>query len=195
MTIDRISAAGAFSMSRVVFLSTVAFLLAACANEAVIEYDSETDFSKFHTFAWRDSGEDLSDLSPEWHARIVNGIKTRLTTTGFREVDNNPDVYVTYYSAESQETFVVTNHMGYGWGSNWHGSTLRGMGKSEKISFDIGTLIVDLWDAHENKLVWRATASDTISEIPEQNKEMLNQMLDSMVEQWHKEQAKSSMEY
>ena len=195
MTIDRISAAGALSMIRVVFLSTIVFLLAACANEAVIEYDSETDFSKFHTFAWRDSGEDLSDLSPEWHARIVNGIKTRLTTTGFREVDDNPDVYVTYYSAESQETFVVTNHLGYGWGSNWHGSTLGGMGKSEKISFDIGTLIVDLWDAHENKLVWRATASDTISEIPEQNKEMLNQMLDSMVEQWHQEQAKSSTEY
>jgi hypothetical protein len=170
-------------------------LLAACANEAVIEYDSATDFSKFHTFAWRDSGEDLSDSSPEWHARIINGIKTRLTTTGFREVDDSPDVYMTYYSAESQETFVVTDHMGYGWGSNWHGSTTGGMGKSEKISFDIGTLIVDLWDARENKLVWRATASDTISEIPEQNKETLNQMLDNMVEQWHKEQAKSGMGY
>lgn len=123
-------------------------MLAACANEAVIEYDSATDFSKFHTFAWRDSGEDLSDSSPEWHARIVNGIKTRLTTTGFREVDDSPDVYVTYYSAESQETFVVTDHMGY-----------------------------------------------TISEIPEQNKETLNQMLDNMVEQWRKEQAKSGKGY
>ena len=181
-------------MIRIVILSTVVILLAACANQAVIEYDSETDFSQFHTFAWKDSGEDLSDLSPEWHARIVTGIKTRLATAGFREVEDNPDVFVTYYSAESQETFIVTGSMGYNRGSSWQGSTLVGMGKSEKISFDIGTLIVDLWDAHENKLVWRATASDTISETPEQNKEMLNQMLDSMIEQWHEEQAKTSLE-
>ena len=178
-------------MLRTFLVSAVALLFAGCATKAVIDYDKEADFSKYRTFAWKDSGEDLRDSAPLWHDRVVKGIKTRFIASGFREVAEGPDVFVTYYSAERQETTVITDHMGYGWGSSWEwGHRGTGVSTSRSVTYDIGTLIVDIWDASENKLVWRATASDTLYENPEKNEQLLNRMLDSMVEEWEKEQAK-----
>jgi len=176
---------------RIALLSAIALLFTGCATKAVIDYDADADFSKYRTFAWKDSGEDLSDTAPLWHDRVVKGIQTRLEAAGNQIVTENPDAFITYYSAEKQETTVVTDTMGYGVGSSWRwGYGGVGATTSHAVTYDVGTLIVDVWDASENKLVWRATATDTLYENPEKNEKLLNQMLDSMVEEWQKEKAK-----
>ena len=178
-------------MIRIFLLSVIGLLFTGCATKAVIDYDKEADFSKYRTFAWKDSGDDLSDSSPLMHERVIAGIKTRLIAGGYSIVEENPDAFITYYTAERQETTVVTDTMGYGIGSSWHwGYGGVGATTSHAVTYDVGTLIVDIWDASDNKLVWRASASDTIYEKPEKNEKLLNQMLDSMVEEWQKELAK-----
>jgi hypothetical protein len=51
-------------------------------------------------------------------------------------------------------------------------------------SYTTGTLVVDIWDAKAEELIWRGVASDTISDNPEKNLAKLNKALVKMFERY-----------
>ena len=176
----------------------VAALLVAAgawAQKTNVDWDKSADFESYNTFVWVGSDEDLSESDPLWHDRVVNGIKERLVAGGMTELTNEetPDVYVTYFASESQKTRIQTSHMGYGYGDDFYYGGGMGMGSSTSrvITYDQGTLIIDIWDADEEKLVWRGTSTDTVSDNPKKMEKRMNKMLDKLVKVWNKEYRKA----
>jgi hypothetical protein len=192
-------------MRRLIGLAALLVTSGAWAQDAYVDFDKETDFTQYKTFKWVQSDEDLSETSPLWHERIRNGITSRMVESGMTEVtgDEDPDVYVTYYASESQTTRVVTDHMGYGYAGgygspyrsrygSWGSPTMTmGTSTSREITYDKGTLLIDIWDGQRKEMVWRGSTTDTISKDTRKMEKRLDKMLDKLIKVWKRDYRRS----
>ncbi len=192
-------------MRTLVGLAALVMVASASAQQSYVDFDKETDFESYKTFTWVKSDEDLSESSPLWHERIRNGITERMVEGGMTEItgDEIPDCYVTYYASESQTTRVITDHMGYGYGGGYggvygsrygyRGGMAYGMGTttSRVVTYDKGTLVIDIWDAEKKEMIWRGSTTDTISDNPKKMEKRLKKMLDKLIKVWHREYRRS----
>lgn len=178
-------------LSRLVGGLLVMVISTAWAQQVSVDFDTNVDFGKFKTFAWKDSNEDLSDSDPLMHERIVRGIEQRLREAGLSEVAADPDLYVTYYSAEKEETRVFTTGLGYSYYGGYRNfGTFAPPASSQTVTFTLGTLVIDLWDAKTSKLIWRGIAEDTVSDNPQKNAKRVEKALDKLMKRWEKEYRK-----
>jgi len=167
-------------MKPILLLSLLAGLLVGCSSLRVTtDFAEGTDFSAFRTFQYRDSSNTLAVSSPLSHQRIVNAIRRGMVSSGLSEVKENPDVFVTYYGSIEQETHF---HTTYSQLNSWNGShqNSRGMGfggsssTTRPTTVTRGTLVIDVWDASQNTLIWRSVATSTLSSSPEQSARVIN---------------------
>ena len=124
------------------------------------------------------------------HSRIINAIEYHLTQGDMIEVrEEAPDVYVTYHTNEKEEMVLHTDTFGYGAGAGmrWHGGYGGAMGASSTTrtsSYTKGTLIIDIWDAKTEELVWRGSATAVIKEKPEAQAKQIDNFVNKMVKKW-----------
>ena len=77
------------------------------------------------------------------------------------------------------------DNFGGGWGwRRWGGGFGDGFGTSTTTeeTYKVGTLIVDLFDTSTKKLIWRGSASDTLSDKSDKNIKTLNSDVHKMFE-------------
>ena len=151
-------------------------LVAGCSSMKVqTDHLSEADFSAFETFMYVESDTTLAEADPLAHGRIVTAIRREMTASGLTEVEANPDVDVTYYAAIDQQVQFQTTYMGGGWSRRgWTRSFSAGTSVTRPVTFEQGTIVIDVWDVAENQMVWRGVVSDTLSSNPERNTDMIN---------------------
>ena len=175
------------------YLITLVFILMAtpCFGQKIyIDYDKDAINNDYKTFKWVISEEtSVIDASPLMHSRIVNSIEYHLTQGDMVEVRENPDVYVTYHTDEKEEMQLHTTSFGYGAGSSmyWHrgyGGAMGGSSTTRAYTYTKGTLIVDIWDAKSEKLVWRGSATATVKENPEAAAKQIEKVVNKMVKKW-----------
>jgi hypothetical protein len=149
-------------------LGTLALATAALAGCSTVkistDYDKTADFSKYTTFSIRPPKEIKSNLVQE---RIEDAITRQLTAKGLKLVTGSADLWVAYHVRLTSETQMDTTSFGYGWGPGWgywgaYGYGGMGTTTTTVREVPVGTLIVDLVDAGEKKLVWQGVASDTL---------------------------------
>lgn len=155
-------------------------LTVGCSSMKVnTDFDRQADFSSYKTYAWRDSATSLKDKDPLGHERIVKAVDGELQTHGFQIASQDPDIVVTYHSSSDQQTTLNTDYMGGGWGfgPGWRWGGGLGMTSSTTTvqHYDVGTVVLDMWDAKLKRLVWRGTASDTVSDDPRKNAQKITQ--------------------
>ncbi len=184
--------------------SVVAILLLtagpAFAQKIYIDYDPSFDASGVETFAWSETSEtSVADQNPLLHSRILNGIEYYLSLGGAREDENDPDVYVTYHTSSKKKIVVDTSHYGYGYPRRWgyygrpYPSAVYGSSTSTVRTYDRGTLVVDVWDAASDKLVWRGTAVNiTVTDNPTKMDKRIDKALKKMVDKWRKIKAENA---
>ena len=173
---------------KIAVLVALAAFAAGCSGMKVNhDYDHEADFSSFKTFAWHESGHTIKDTDPLAHERLIQAIDTQMNANGFQKVSSNPDVVVTYNVEESEEMALHTSYMGGGWGMGGMGMGGMGMGAmgmggstTTIQKYNVGTLVVDMWDANAKRLVWRATASGTLSTDPQKNAKKINEATEKL---------------
>jgi len=162
----------------------LAGLLVGCSSLRVTtDYAEGTEFSEFRTFTYRDSDNSVATSSPLVHRRIVNAIQQGMTSSGLVEVDENPDVYVTYYGSTDQQTHFHTTYSGV---DTWSGSrrSRHGVGfgvttsTTRPTTVEQGTLVIDVWDASRNEMIWRGVATSTLSSNPERNTRTINRAVE-----------------
>ena len=149
-------------------------LLGGCSSMSVqTDFAPDVDFSDFETFQYKESDKSFARTSPLSDRRIVEAIRREAAASGLTEVDSDPDVYVTYYgSTDEQLQFqTVYTGVGRGWG-RWGGGISTA--STRATTFTEGTLVIDVWDAGENELLWRSVVSDTLGDNPERNAERIN---------------------
>ncbi len=166
----------------------------AFAQKVYVDYDPSYDAAAVESFAWAETSEtSVADTNRLLHSRIVNGIEYYLTLGGAHEDDSNPDVYVTYHTSTKREISVDTDHYGYGYPGSWghygRAYPYGGYGSSTTTvrTYDRGTLIVDIWDAATDKIIWRGTAANiTVTDNPIKMEKRIDKALKKMVDKWRK---------
>jgi len=136
--------------------------LSACSTLTTnADYDKAVDFSKFKTYAWKNTDPSQNSLIEQRIQTAVDGV---LASKGLRKVDENPDLWVVAHPRLSKETQINTYNSGwgYGWGWGYGAGYAGGMSSSTVSEIPVGNLIVDLVDASRKQMVWRGTASKTL---------------------------------
>ena len=142
----------------------------AAVSAQDIRYNSlpGTDFSKYKTYKWArvPKAEYPNQILDK---QIMQAIDAQLATKGLSQTEgDNPDLYVTYQAAVSQEkqwnSFSTGGDMwGYGRWGGWGGyGGMGGTTTTTSSTINIGTLNVDLYDAAKKEQVWRGAASKTL---------------------------------
>lgn len=128
------------------------------------DYDRAVDFSTYTTFDLLPSPEIKNPLVYE---RISGAVEAELVGKGLRRETASPALLVAIHGRLSTQTQLDTTTYGYGWGGwgyrGYYGAR-GGMGSATTTvrEVPVGTLIVDLVDAKEKKLVWQSMASDSL---------------------------------
>ena len=188
-----------------VFVVAALLLMAApaFAQKVYIDYDEDYDFDSPETFTWAKTSEtSVEDANPLMHSRIVNAIEHYLTMGQLREVESDPDLYVTYHTSTKENLSLNTTSFGYGYPGGWYGGGYGGyyggyggMGSSSTTvsSYETGTLVVDAWDPKTEKLVWRGTATNmTVADNPDKMMKRIDKALSKIVKKWQNLKAKQA---
>src|SRR5882762_8776782 len=109
----------------------------------------------------------------------VQNIDTALHGKGWQKVEESqtPDVLVTASGGMKEQTSYSA------WGMRGIGGGMGGITPEQNV---IGTLIVDLYDAKTQSLVWRGIAQDTLNNNGSKNQQTLQKAVTKMFKQWPK---------
>lgn len=160
----------------------------AMAQKVNIDYAHDFDFDSIKTFQYVDTQESNVKGNQMMADRVVNIIKKELREGGLTEVQENPDIYVTYHFTTEERTSYQTTNFGYGgYGGGWYGWG-GGMGSSttQQINYTDGTLIIDAYDSTDKKMIWRATGTVTVKAKPEKQIKQVENILTKIGKRWDK---------
>jgi len=148
-----------------------ALLLAA---DVKTDYSHAADFGQYHTYSWIkvDAG------NPLWVDRIQRDIDGELSAKGWMRVDSGGDAAVSAFGSTHNQQSLQTFYDGFGGGWFWGG--MGDMSTTTTVNTPVGTLVVDVFDAHTKKLIWRSTANNTLSDKPEKNEKKLESTVQDM---------------
>ncbi|MEE4271319.1 MAG: DUF4136 domain-containing protein [Thermoanaerobaculales bacterium] len=167
----------------------------AMAQKVTIDYAHDYDFDALETFMYVDT-EESNMSNPMMHDRIVGMIKAKLKAGGAVETSENPDAFITYHITTAEKTNYTTTSFGYGgyWGG-WGGYGRYGYGgygpgmassTTTARNYTEGTLIFDLYDAAEKKMIWRATGTVTVKDDPDKQAKQVEKILNKIGKKWRK---------
>jgi len=160
----------------VVFIASFLAGVHALAQKTSVDWDHNiTDFSKYKTYAWVKPVRPTTN--PLVDERIVAAVDSQLSAKGLRKVETDPDLLVTYNAGVKQERSAIATGMG-GWRMG------GGMGRIDPVIENMGTLVVDLSEGRDRKLIWRGAASDTLSDKPEKNTQKINKAIAKLFKQF-----------
>ncbi len=170
-------------MKRIVFITLgVAglILLSSCSSLKVYsDVDSTVDFSKYKTleyYGWAEESDKL--LTTLDKDRIENAFGTEFEKRGFEVVKSGGDMIVTLFIVVEQKkgATATTSHMGMGMGGGYGGFYGYGPGYGwggghsttsiQEYNYNVGTLICDVFDKKDEKLIWEGIGTGEINENP-----------------------------
>lgn len=184
-------------MKKVIVLAIVVafFAIPTFAQKVNVDYSREFDFDSAATFHYVEAEEGGIKDNPMMADRVVGLIKKELREGGLREVEQDPDLFVTYHFTSQERTGFTTTSMGYGgyWGG-WDawgpydafGGPMMGSSVTREYSYEEGTLIIDAYDSSEKKLVWRGMGTVTVKDKPEKQVKQVEKILKKLGTRWDK---------
>jgi len=160
------------------------FSSSAFAQKAKSDYDKNTDFTKYKSYAFagwqKDSDKQLNDFDKK---RILEALKSEFDARGMNLVKADADATVSIYIVIENKTSTTayTNYnggMGYGMGRGW-GMGYGGMGMGSSTTtysendYKEGTFVIDMYDESSKNLVWQGVITGTIKEKPQKREKSI----------------------
>ena len=149
----------------------------AAAQKVNTEALPNYDFSNMHTF--------FVTIGTSWgnpigESQVKDMVAQELTKKGWTQAPSQDaaDAVVVIHGATQQKKSLNTFYSGggmYGWG--WGG---MGTATTTESSYREGTLLVDIFEAKDHKLVYRGTATDELSDKSEKNVKKVQKAVDKM---------------
>jgi len=150
------------------------FATAVFGQHVKTDYDRTADFSQYKTYSW----EKVQTQDPLWIERIKGAVNGELASKGLSEVASGGDVSVV--AVEMTKTQRNLNTFYNGLGGGWRFGGGFGEATTTVDTYKVGTLVVDLFDAKTKKLIWRGSASGTLSDKSDKNIKSLNNGVQKM---------------
>jgi len=152
--------------------------LTSAAQDVKTQSDKDYDFKKIKTFAVK--------LGTSWgnpisEKQVLAEVSEALTAKGLTVApEESADAVVAVHGATETKKSLTTFYSG--WGGSWHYGGMGGMGTSGTTvhEYQVGTLVVDVFDAKTKELTFRAEALDELSNKAEKNKKKLDKATKKM---------------
>ena len=143
------------------------------AQQVKTDYDRSANFGQYKTYSW----EQIKTQDPLMVDRIKSAVKTTLAAKGFTEVPSDGDLSLVAMETTRDQQTLDTFYNNFGGGWRWGGF---GDATTTTENYKVGTLVVDLFDTKTKTLVWRGSASDTLSNKSEKNIDNLDKGVEKM---------------
>ncbi len=167
-------------------------ILQACSGIKVSQdYEQGYDFSKLKTYAWKPNdnkeyGIVDNDLMDQ---RIRTAIENNLSARQYVQIDSaKADFYISYHMSVEQiiQSSNVSGGITIGGSSSGHFGRI-GIGTGGRVqTYDQGTLLIDVTDSSSNKLIWRGTSTQSVSQHsdPEKITQSVNETVEKTLLQF-----------
>ena len=142
------------------------------------DYDRAANFSNYKTYSW----EKVQTQDPLWVDRIKSAVNSALGAKGWTQVESGGDVSVVAIEITRNQQTLNTFYDGFGGGWRWRGFGGFGESTTTVDTYKTGTLVIDLFDAKTKNLVWRGSATDTLSNNSDKNIKNLDKSVQKLFE-------------
>src|SRR3984893_16055245 len=152
-------------------LATVSF-----AQHVKTDYDHNANFGQYKTYSW----EKVQTKDPLLVDRIKSAVNSALAAKGLTEVPSGGDVEVFAIETTQNQQTLTTFYDGFGGGRRLGGFGGFGDATTTVETYQVGTLVVDLFDAKTEGLLWRSLSRDTLSDKADKNTKNLDKGVTKM---------------
>jgi hypothetical protein len=160
----------------VLLVSVICLTTIAVSQQVSLNFNRSQSFSQFRTYAW--GSNNANQVEDSILAQVaVQDIGSALQGKGWQKVleSENPSVIVTANGGLKQQTSYSA------WGMRGIGGGMGGITPEQNV---VGTLVVDLYDAKNQSLVWRGIAQNTLNNNGNKNQQMVLKAVTKMFKQW-----------
>ena len=105
--------------------------------------------------------------------RVEAGIKSELAALGLLSAETGADLTLVYHAATKEDVSLST----LGYAPRWGGGQVN-------VNRMNGMLVVDVSETNSKSLLWRATATDTVSDNPQKNEKKIQKAVEKMFEKY-----------
>ena len=159
-------------------------ILGACSSLSVVsDYDKSVDFTKYKTYSyygWADNSDKV--LSPFDKERIEKAFADEFDKRNLTFVEKGGDLMVALFiqTEDRQQTTATTTGVGgygygyggfYGYGPRWGWGPSMSTTTVNTYNYKVGTLVCDVFDTQEKKLIWEGIGSGEIDDNPNTREE------------------------
>lgn len=155
-------------MRRTAIAALFAAALGGCGGGFSVnsDYVEGTDFAPYRTWDYMPNQGSTANASSNQliDQRLRAAVERKMGEKGFRRDASDPDFYVGYHLILDDQTSyeTVNDYWGTGWGyGGMYGSSMS-TSNTRAITYTVGTLVVDFFDAEERQLMWRGSAEGTV---------------------------------
>lgn len=169
-------------MLRLGIFTTVIFAgMLLTAQDVKTDYDHSFDFSQVHTFAVKIGTSWGNPLSEN---RAKTTVASELVKRGWTQASDeaSADALVVIHGATQDKQSLNTFYSGGGWGGyGWGGwGGMPGTATTTVNEYTVGTMVVDIFNAKDKKLIFRGVGSDEVSDKPEKNEKKIAKATEKM---------------
>ena len=160
----------------VLLVSVICLTTIAVSQQVSVNFNRSQSFSQFRTYTW--GSNNANQVKDSILAQVaVQDIDSALQGKGWQKVleSENPSVIVTANGGLKQQTSYSA------WGMRGIGGGMGGITPEQNV---VGTLVVDLYDAKNQSLVWRGIAQNTLNNNGNKNQQMVLKAVTKMFKQW-----------
>jgi hypothetical protein len=150
----------------------------AVAQQVSVNYNHQASFSQYHTYAW--GSNDKNQIRNSILAQVAQqDINTAMQGKGLQMVQESqsPDLILVATGGEREQTSYSA------WGMRGIGGGMGGISPEQSVE---ATMIVNLYDAKAQSLIWRGIAQNTLNNNGNKNQEMVQKAVEKMFKQWPK---------
>ena len=148
-------------------------LLTGCAStEVSTDHDTAFNFSNLKTYTWLPNPQEYFGNSridkAVLEARIQKAVDSELAAKKYVKITSGtPDFHVRYHAITGKDMQIKNvSDPGSGMSGDWNDQRLgfyrKGGGKSATYSWDKGTLLLDMVNPENKKIIWIGTAAAKI---------------------------------
>ena len=175
----------------------LAVMMSSCSSiQFTSDMDETIDFNSYKTFMYygwaQESNQILNQLEQK---RIESAFGDEMSKRNLEFVEEGGDLIVTLFIVTQNKTrtsATTTNTGGYGYGyGGWHGYGPGygwGGGTSHttynEYEYTVGTLVIDIYDAKEKRLIYEAVAKGETQDNPKGQEERMKQIAARMMKDY-----------
>jgi hypothetical protein len=172
------------SIGMVIFLAASLF-----AQDVKTDYDRNANFGHYKTYSW----DKVQTQDQLWVDRIKNAVGAALRARGFTQVASGGDVSLTATGIVQDQQVLNTYYDNFGIGRGRRFGGFGGFGDATTTTetYQVGSLVVDMFDTQTKKLIWRGSSSDALSSKADKNIKNLDKGVQKMFKHFPPDEKKA----